>query len=60
MNMATLTTYPTGTAVSTYFYDLRLRDGKYIEADVTAGEAADFDLTIMHFGFLPVNEQYVR
>lgn len=40
--------------------EVRLRDGEYVEASFTMdGEVGPFDLTILHFGFLPISEQKV-
>jgi len=38
MNMATLSVFPTGTAVSTHVHDVRLRDGEFVEATTVGTE----------------------
>lgn len=49
-------TYPTGTAVATEVYDLRLRDGEYIEANIVGGVKGEYDTQLLTFGYLPINE----
>lgn len=60
-NLATLTTYPTGTKVPTEIHDIRLRDGDYIEATILeGGKRGEFDTKLLTYGFLPINEQNIH
>lgn len=68
--MATLSVFPTGTAVSTVVHDVRLRDGEFVEATTVGTEFVEaeqidgvdgvFGVELMHYGILPINEQMVK